>query len=309
MNTKKIIILVLTVLIPVSTFAGIGTEGTTGMQFLNISADARGSALSDAVSADVNGVRSIYYNPAGLNILDGADSIVSYNKWIAGMNYIYAGFATSKFHSVVGGNVGMSITFMNEGELSIVGIEDTGNYSLKSSDIGINLAYAIMFGKLKFGSGLKFVNKSLFGLKSSGVVLDIGSQMNLNDKIKLGVVLKNIGFSSAPVKESDMMPMRLDIGGNYRYIFKNKNIFNLLMGINLMIDDMPIVNVGTEYVLKNILFLRMGYRLPAGGNRVDKYNGLSFGLGIVSKKLSIDFSIVPMGILGNIIEGSIGMRF
>lgn len=306
------IILIIIILLNFNLYAGIGTEGTTGMLFLNISPDAGGGALSDSVIGDARGVRSIYYNPAGLNFLVSREILLSYTKWVADMNYFYAGFATSQFKKILKGNAGISITFMDEGKVSNIGIEDTANYSLTSSDVCITFAYARTIRKFNLGANLKFVNKSIFGESSTGMALDVGAQLNFSTvkgEIDLGAVLKNIGFASATVNESDLMPMKLQLGGNYNYKLKKKNMVKALVGIDILIDDLPVFNLGIEYGLKSMLFLRTGYRLATGFNRIEKYNGLSFGMGIVSKKLSIDFSIIPMGVLGNNIMVTAGIKF
>lgn len=308
MNFKKKIILIWMLIYPLYAFAGMGTEGTTGMQFLNLGADARGSALSGAVFADVTGTRAIYYNPAGLNYLKNQELIASYTKWIADMNFVHLGFATTKLSSILFGNIGVGITFMDEGKISSIGIEDNGNYALNSSDIAIELAYAKKIAQINLGAGLKFLNRSVFGESSSGVAFDVGAQLNFKDSLNLGAVLKNIGFASAVVKESDLMPMKLGIGAAYGYNLKKNGHINGLIGADLRIDDLPVISLGLEYILKNMLFLRLSYSLATGGNRIDEYNGISFGLGIVSKKLSIDFSVIPMGILGTTFHVSLGIN-
>jgi len=286
--------------------------GTAGMQFLKIGADARGNSLSGAVIGSVSGADSIYWNPAGLNKLQGREAVLTYNHWLAGMNYIYAGFGMplliSKF-----GKIGGSVTFVSEGSLENfnAGTELKGSY-----DLAVSGAYGMKLGKIELGGAVRFITKSIFGYQSTGAAVDIGGQMGfLNKQLQVGMVAKNLGFATAVGDKPDGMPMMYQIGASYKYVQKDNSVTGMLSS-DIMIDELPYVNIGAEYGYREALYVRVGYRVETAGNSLGATKGLSVGLGgrvdnaiPIIKGLKADVTWLPMADLGNIVQMTLTVGF
>ena len=68
--------------------------GTSSAEFLTIGAGARGMALGGSFAAIVNDVESLYYNPAGLPLMEtGLQGMLSVLPYFADTNYYWMGLA------------------------------------------------------------------------------------------------------------------------------------------------------------------------------------------------------------------------
>ena len=309
---KKLVI-VLGIVFTVSLTAG-ELSGTAGMQFLKIGADARGNSLSGAVISAVSGVDSIYWNPAGMNKMQGREAMLTYNRWLAEMNYIYAAFGMplliSKF-----GKVGGSVTFVSEGSLDEVSSTVQNLSSLGSYDLAVSGAYAMKLGKIDLGGAIRFITKSIFGYQSTGAAVDVGGQMEVIPHLTAGMVAKNLGWASAVGDKPDGMPMMYQVGASYKYVQKDNSI-NMMLSSDIMVDELPYVNIGAEYGYRDALYVRVGYRVETAGNTLGGAKGLSVGLGgqlqnviPVVKGIKADVTWLPMADLGNVMQMSLTVGF
>ena len=309
---KKLVI-VLALVFAVSSYAA----GTAGMQFLKIGADARGNSLSGAVISAVSGVDSIYWNPAGMNKIKGREAILTYNHWLAGMNYMYAGFGMPLLISKLG-RVGGSVTFVSEGSLEEVGTTVENLKSLGSYDLAVSGAYAMRLGKIELGGAIRFITKSIFGYSSTGAAVDIGGQMEVIPHLTAGMVAKNLGWASAVSKETKPagMPMMYQVGASYKYVQKDNSITGMLSS-DIMVDELPYVNLGIEYGYREALYIRLGYRVETAGNTLGGTKGLSVGLGGQIENvipgvqgIKADVTWLPMADLGNdVVQMSLTVGF
>ena len=283
------------------------------MQFLKIGADARGNALSGAVISAVSGVESIYWNPAGLNELEGREALVTYNHWLAGMNYIYGGFGMPLLISKLG-KVGGSVTFVSEGSIEQVGETIQDLSSLGSYDLSVSGAYGMRLGKIEVGGALRFITKSVFGYQSTGAAVDIGGKMKfLDNRLSAGMVAKNLGWASAVGDKPDGLPMMYQAGVSYRYVQKDNSIEGMVSS-DIMIDELPYVNAGIEYGYREALYIRVGYRVETAGNVLGGAKGLSVGLGgrlenVLVKSMRADVTWLPMADLGNVMQLTFFINF
>ena len=306
---KKVIVVLMLVVLSVSLVSASDLAGTAGMQFLKIGADARGNSLSGAVISAVSGVDSIYWNPAGMTSMGNKEAMMTYNNWIGGMTYLYAGFGMPLLVSKLG-KVGGSITFLSEGDVEQAAGNITDLNSLGSYDLAISGAYSMKLGLVQVGGAIRFITKSVFGENSTGVVIDLGGQMSIPsvNGLRAGMVVKNLGFASAIGDKPENMPLMYQVGVSYKYVQQDNTITGMLSS-DIMIDDLPYVNIGAEYGYRGSVYVRLGYRVETGGNAVGGAKGLSLGLGgrlehaiPVIKGLRADVTWLPMSDLGNVMQ-------
>ena len=156
---KKISIAVLIVLfLATAVYAGGDRrKGTAGAQELRIPLGSRGAALGGSFIAEVTGVESIYWNPAGLSSIRNVEALFSYLNYIADMTYVFSGVAVSIPNF---GTIGVSGRVLNVGEL-IVTTEDqpdgTGEI-LNPTFVTLGLTYSRqMTDRVFFGSTVNFI--------------------------------------------------------------------------------------------------------------------------------------------------------
>ena len=255
---KNITIIITIILLSVNIYAS-DNSGTAGMQFLKLGADARGNSMAGAVVGEVDDIDSIYWNPAGLNYLNKVMVTGTYNKLIGDMSYLYAGAAMPFFVNKIG-TIGFSMTYVDEGSL-----EDTGNLGafgdLGCSDLVLSGAYGLKLGMISIGGALRYTRKKIFNYSIDGAVVDIGGMVEVPsvDNLKAGMVIKNLGWASKAIAKPDGLPIMYQAGLSYNYSIGIHNIIGVL-STDIAVDDDPDVNIGMEYGLKQMIFLRTGYK-------------------------------------------------
>jgi hypothetical protein len=171
-------------------------KGTGGATELLIPVGPRGTALGGAAVSDVDGVESMYWNPAGLGGLEGTQVLLSHTSYIAGMKVNYAGAAT-RVGSL--GVLGVSAKVLSVGDI----IETTeqqpdGTGSIIDPTFTVlGMGWARQFtDRVRFGANLSLIGEHLQDNSANGFAVDFGVQYDTGWRgVKFGMVMKNFGPS------------------------------------------------------------------------------------------------------------------
>lgn len=277
--------------------------GTTGLQFLKIGPEARGASLSGAVIADVSGVEALYWNPAGLNGIDGKEIMLSYNKWWGDNIFINSSFGMPLLLSLFG-KIGIGITYFGSGELpKTPGVLQTEYYSI----VG-NIGYGFKISKFLLGAVLKYAYTDVFGISTHSPFLDIGTIFEVVKNLKVGLVLKNAGFIISKDLANDTIPFVYEIGLGYNYSLNKKNSFNVFVASGGALDENLSFKIGSEYDYNETVFLRAGYTLNNEDN-LSFTKGLNLGTGVKLGDLRVELGWLFYGELGNVLQTSVKYSF
>jgi hypothetical protein len=279
-------------------------SGTAGLQFLKIGNDARGSSLAGSILADVSGVESIYWNPAGLIEINGKELFVSYNKWWGDTFLASAAFG---FPAIVGklGKLAGSITYFGSGK---IGIEEKNiladEYYATFSSIG----YGMKLSRIKLGVVLKYTYANSFGFASHSTFVDLGFQSELINNLFIGFVLRNAGFILSAEGSKDKIPMIYELGFAYIYKLKEKNLIKLFLSPKGALDESISLKSGVEFNYKDTIYLRVGYDLN-GNDNLSFMKGLNLGVGANFGSFDINLAWLFYAELGNVLQTSIKYTF
>ena len=296
----------------------------TGMKFLNVSADARASALGEAYTAIEGNASSLFYNPAGIVRLKSFASVsLGQTEWIADIKHDFASVAISPENGEYG-IVGLFVQTVDYGTLdgtvrwdNAQGYLDLGPFNPRGTAIGVAYARALS-DKFAVGGDVKYVRQNL-GRAATGITgglpitesdvadlyaFDFGILYRTGFKsLTFGMVVRNFSKEAQFKSEGFQLPLTFRIG-------VAMNIADVLPldrdmhGILLIVDaEHPRdyaeqVKVGLEYTFMQLLSLRAGYVGPA-----DEHS-MSYGVGVQKQfgtfGLGVDYAYTPFGILGNV---------
>ncbi len=300
---------VLSVIMIAEMFAGGGRRnGSAGAQELLIPVGARGLAFNGANLASLEGVESIFYNPAGLAASNlSSEAMFSYMNYIADIGVSYAAIATS-FEGF--GSLGLSIKSIDFGDILETTTQNpygTGStFSPTFVTVGITYANSLT-DRIQVGITANLISENIISTSASGMAFNIGVQYsNVVDisGLKFGVVLKNFGpqiaFDGADlIRQAEAistlrgiqfykidgakfeLPSQIQLGiayernisEDYRFLvvgsFENNNFSN---------DDYKIAG---EFAFLETFFLRGGYSYMAApsGQEEEQLFGSTFGAG------------------------------
>ena len=306
----------------------------TGMKFLNVSPDARISALGDAVTSLENNSSAMFYNPAGMARLNTfSDVSLGYMDYGSDLDFTYYE-ASVAFAPEDGdyGVFGISILSVDYGDFygtvranNDQGFLDVGIFSPTAMAIGFGYAKALS-EKFAIGGNIKYVRQDLGPSVIGGVTTDptTGAYTGgITETNKLDVlafdfgVIYNTGFKSLDLgmsvrnfarevkykQESFQLPLIFQLGVSFNFsdlLDIDKNMHSILLSVdaNHPRDYPEQILVGLEYTFMNVVSFRGGFSAPNDERNFSAGIGLKKDLGGLN--LGVDYSYAPFGVFGDI---------
>jgi hypothetical protein len=179
--------------------------GGSSAEFLQFGSGARGMALGGSFSTIVDDVNALYYNPAGLTMMDGSEAALTLMPYFADTDYYWAGLAFPFSDNDFG--VGFFLGHFGFGNQPIYTEADpTGRsgetYGVNETVAGLSFAHAFI-DRFSAGLTLKYISDDLAtgalgGASASTFALDFGVNFHSelgNRPIRLAFVVQNLGGS------------------------------------------------------------------------------------------------------------------
>ena len=303
---KKFFTLIILSVLTASVYAGdVARKGTTGAEQLLIPVGARGLATGGAFVSNLTGLESIYYNPAGLDVIPRAEAMFSYMNYIADINVSYFGASTSLGDI---GSIALTFKSFDFGDIPITTAEfpDGDGRTYSPSFLTLGLTYSkLITDRISIGTSFKLISESIQNTTANGLAIDFGVQYRFDQQLSIGAALMNIGpnmkysgpelqqrtdiLGSNPgspsgsfeiVSEGFQIPSYFQLSVSYDYNINEQN--NLVLGsafiANNSLEDK--FNFGLEYGYINTFFLRGGYNLSVGTEFENSIYGFTAGAGI-----------------------------
>jgi hypothetical protein len=259
--------------------------GTSGAHELRIPMGTRNIAIAGSGIADVKGVESIFWNPAGLSRLQGTQVAVTHLNYLLDVTVNHAGIAT-KLGDM--GSLAFSIKALTMGDIDVTteqNPEGTGElFAPAMTVIGITFARQLT-DRVSFGATGMYINENIHLVRASGVAFDFGFIYDPQwQGLRFGATMKNYGpdmrydgsgfDKDVPLPGIDPgipdktvrtrsaafeLPSYVQFGGAYDVVNQNRNqatLFSSFQSNNYSNDE---YRFGAEYGYDETLFLRAGY--------------------------------------------------
>ncbi|MBC7185606.1 MAG: PorV/PorQ family protein [Calditrichaeota bacterium] len=318
--------------------AQVTKSGTTCAQFLKIGVGARATAMGEAFVATANDVNAIYWNPAGLTQLQGNQATFMHVEWLADISYDFAALAVPLGNA---GTVGMFVTSLavpDDKVRTVFEPEGTGEL-FGANDLALGLSYArALTDRFSIGFNGKFIRQNIWSMSSSAVALDIGTFFRSKYRdLKIGVCMSNFGTKSRMEGRANLLyvdpdrtiegnndqiraalevnrwdlPLSLKIGISFDALRTGFNRLTLAADAVHPNDNYEYLNAGLEYAVRELVFLRAGYR---GMGMDELEGGLTVGGGVRwsfggAASLALDYSYADFGRLTGVHRYSLVVGF
>lgn len=294
MNLKKILSLtsVLCLMIGAArvTRAADGPGSTTG-ELLKIPVGARAVGMGEAFTAEANDSSALEWNPAGLSYAEHKEASFMHSSLIEGIHYEHLGFAAP------GDNYswGLSTSYLGYGD--IAGFDKAGNATGDLTAYSMILSGGIStfaLNNLSLGLSGSLLQEKLDSDSAYTMAANVGGiysfpQHPAGATYKLGLSALNLGPGLKFVSERAPLPEKIKFGG----AIENIKGFNLTMDVTKPNDNSTYVSLGSEYWVKQLIALRLGYD---GSNDVGK--GLRLGVGLKLRQFIFDYAYGGFGDFG-----------
>ena len=264
--------------------------GTAAGSFLSVGAGASVLSMSGATLASGRDLAASSWNVASLARVDALQFAISHAPLPGGamQDWLAAGGRVGT------GQTRWSVTALFHQEGGIEG-RDASNQSTGSvsvSDLALAARFARPLGAyLSAGAGAEWVHEALAGSSGSGLAFDAGVRADVG---AFGVALaaRHLGGGMNYSGVRYDLPAVMAAGVSWT---------DAVHGLRLNADlESPThyyrgVRVGGEWLLRDWLALRTGYRRVIGEPATEQLSGASFGLGTGVGNMWMDYAYAPSG--------------
>ena len=290
--------------------------GTTSAPFLGISIGTRATAMGAAYAAVADDATAMYYNPGAIATIGSSQALLSHADWLVGTNLNWLGFVLN----MDGNNaIGVSITYLDYGEEEVTTEaqqEGTGEM-WSASDMTFGVTYARAFtDRFSIGGSVKYVEQKIWHESASAFAVDVGlifttafhdmklgmsicnfgndMQMDGRDLLhKIDIDDQTIGHNETIVGnlKTDSWPLPLFFRVGLAMNVIKTPFYSVLLAVDALrpTDNSEVLNVGTEWSIYNMFYLRAGYKSLF---RDESEEGLTAGLGLkFSQGGAMDWSL------------------
>ena len=303
---------------------GLATAATAYAQGTGRSLDIQPGARQNgmgatgvAIADDATGVT--WWNPAGLGFVTKSAIDLTYAQLVPGLasdvNYNYATFV----HPTSGwGGLALGLVFLSYGTSE--GTDPFGNPTgtFTSNEVSPALYYGTkLLADFSVGASLKYIRIQLAPQSLSGVGstfgLDLAALYRIPAaRLNFGVNVQNLGPSVTFINEDERSPLSRNIKTGFAWDAYDKDGFRLLAAgdfdQSLVTSSFYQLHGGIELKYTDQIAGRVGYYYDPLG----QLEGLTYGLGLGWKGLSLDFGSIPQAKdsgLPNVSKITLGYRF
>lgn len=317
---------------------GQSKVGTTAVPFLGISVGSRATAMGGAFTAVCDDATSLYYNPGGIGQMEQSQFLAVHTNWLVNTSLNWIGFVI-KLDAT--NTIGIHVTHLDYGEEEVTTVEQPEGTGERwdALDLAAGLSYARnLTDRFSVGGSFKYIQQRLWNESASAYALDVGLLFITDfNGMKLGMSISNFGTDMHMDGKDLLKRIDLDpdaLGNNETIVSKLKTdnwplplffrvgiaMDMIRIGMNRMTiavdavrpsDNTEIINVGGELVLKDMVFLRAGYKSLF---REQSEEGLTFGGGVNltlgdMMTWSLDYTYADFGLFQDIQMIAVGVHF
>ena len=260
--------------------------GTTGADFLRVTAGPRATALGGAYTALADDGFGMYWNPAGISRLEHGVFSASHQQLFPGVEidneFLSFAYPAGEHHTF-----GLAGRLLHTSDSYRTEWEDGSTFTNYSGSLATHYAYGGRDG-LAYGVGVKLIRERLAGYEASSYAVDLGLHYRSPaSPLRLGLALRNLGPEIKFIDEGDPLPAELRAGWAYDfYPFS----WRLTLSNDLIYyqpEDISATAFGLEYSLLNLFELRGGY---VSSRDFDSDGQFFTGLGFNHSYFAIDYS-------------------
>lgn len=277
-------------------------------EFLRMDMSARAASLGGSFVSNNDDPNVIFYNPAGLNLLEGNPVSFSFVKHLLDINLASISYST-EFNNI--GRFGAAVKYISYGSF-----EETNEFGQKIGRFNANEAALILgYGNsldenFYYGANLKVIYSNIAERSSSALAFDVGLHYSVpSDQLNLGFSILNVGGQLSSYYETkENLPLDIVIGISKKLEHLPLRLSLDFHKLNEERDDFAskfkAFTVGAEFYLSKVLRLRLGYNNE--GREEWKVGttagiaGFNIGLGALISDYHFDYGFSSMGSIGGL---------
>jgi hypothetical protein len=293
MNKRAGIVVLLLSFVGAGEVVFASDPGTTGASILSWGVGARAIGMGEAYTAMADDISSLYWNPAGIALLNQSQASFMYNQALKDLTFNNAAVA----FSLENGGIGANISYLSYGKIE--GFDNngdpTGNINAYSGVATVGGGW--LLGDFSLGANVKGIQGELADVKANGFAFDLGSSYVFpqpvfgESTLRFAATVRNLGPGMKYLTQTDPYPTEWRVGTSLLQLLDQK--LNVAMDYGKVRSEEGSIYAGLEYCPSPYIALRTGY----AGNHTEGM-GLRAGIGLKIKDISFDYAYASFGDLG-----------
>ena len=307
-------------LMPFTLYAQASKAGQAGATFLSLPYSVRGASMGNAfiISSDYQDPSLIFHNPAGMAVVADRMLYAMAGNWMGSYP-----FAISYVSPAKNGVLGAFISGIYVGGIESYGFDQNdnvvylGEVSYLATQLGFGYA-TFLTDKFMVGGNLKLIYEGYGGYSMAySVAADVGTFYYTGYKdFTIGTSIKHFGFDSklsgtyiryqytntmtdtTVAYSSYKLPTVFGLSAFGTVYSNSVSKLKVVLEMSHPVDNIESYNVGFEYSILNMVFIRGGYRFFRDSQEaVGGPSGFSLGFGILYGKFGLDYAYLNRGLL------------
>ncbi len=261
------------------------TQNESGYAFLKNGFTAKNISMGEFGAVGIYDLSALHYNPSYLALNNKTQLMFSHHSLFNDYSSENFGFSFSIFDVPLA--IGINTTKIDGIELRTKPGELISKFNANYFYASLSSAYQI--DKFYVGATIKYLYENIYVDESTGYAFDFGiNYEKFYDNFSFGMVIKNIGSVNELKNLKTKLPIDFQFGFSYKYTFDDFELNPIIGYQNYLNDKSTHFHFGTEINYNKTVSLRLGY--------VSNYESknITTGLGLVYKKLNIDYAFIPI---------------
>ncbi|MBN2105065.1 hypothetical protein JW835_13570 [bacterium] len=273
----------------------------SGFATLKMGSDAKTGGMGMAATALAGDGSATFYNPASAGMVRGHDLVLSLHQWMDDLQSEFAGLVIGSGNQ----GVGLYVLFTEIGQLEhrlVPSETPLGTFSAHEMCIALSYGRRIA-SNLRIGLSFKGYYEKIFIDDTWGLGGDIGILYDIPFySLRIGGVLQNMGDTGRFNHQSIPLPLTGRLGFFLPVSLYGGSWIITLDGVKE--EGFPVhVHTGTEYCWRKTIALRLGMQTGY------ETRSISGGFGIIYHRFRLDYSLMPLSMLGDSHRLSLGISW
>lgn len=275
-------------------------------EFLKLDMSPRAAAMGGSFVANNDDPDVIFYNPAGLSMLENNPVSFSFVKHLMDINLASVSFST-EFTDI--GRFGGAIKYINYGTFDEA--DEFGNRTgeFGAGELALIVGYAnLLDANFYYGANVKFIYSSIADRSSNAIAADVGLHYTIPEQfLNFGFSILNLGTQvSSYYNLKEELPLDITIGVSKRLeripIRLSLDFHRLNQDRENFTQRFKAFTLGAEINLSKVLTLRLGYdnerRSDLKIGTTAGIAGFNIGLGAKISEYTFNYGYSSLGLVG-----------
>jgi hypothetical protein len=282
------------------------TYAQNTFEFLRLDMNARTAALGGSFTSGMDDANVIFFNPAGISLLEERPISFSYLNHFLDIN----SFSTAYSQEIETlGRFAFAIKYVNYGSFDETDEFGANLGSFSANEAAFVIGYSNQLDEnFYYGANAKFIYSNIADKNSSALALDLGLHYSIPSQLmNIGISFMNIGSQISYYYESrEDLPLDITFGVSKKLEHIPLRLFLDFHKLNEdrtdFMERFQAFSLGAEFTLSKALRLRLGYENEKRKElKIGSFAGLAgfnAGLGIVISDYRFDYGFSSMGAIG-----------